>query len=192
MFKENGQQKVIEGIIAAADIVGSTMGPFGKKVILSADQQKGAVRDTMSRDGVTVARRCQNLFTSGEDDFQFLNIGTRLLVNSADSTVKAVGDGTTTTSVMVRDALKAYLEKKVDPINLKGDADQLIAAIKDNSREVDLETLKKMTTISANNNKELGEMIAEKLADMGYEGVGGFHFSVEVEFEEAKEDEDAT
>jgi chaperonin GroEL (HSP60 family) len=64
-----------------------------------------------SRDGVTVGRHIQGIFTAGDhDQYPYLNFGAKVLVQAADATVKNAGDGTTTTAVMAAGMLRAFLE----------------------------------------------------------------------------------
>lgn len=155
-------EKLIEGVIEVCDIVSSTMGPFGKKVILQS--RNPSILDVFSRDGVTVADNCQSMFNEAHKD-----IGSRLVVDAASRTVSRAADGTSSTCAMVGAGLKAW-----DDISTPGtiaDLDRLrdraLKTIKDNSRVPLYEDFEKAVIAAANNLTDLGQTIAKLVWELG-------------------------
>lgn len=169
--------KLIEGLQEVARIVCSTMGPMGQKVGIPADPRNRILRNEFSRDGITVARNCQALFT-GEDAW-IKNMGAQVLVDAAKQTVDAAGDGTTTTcaitssllSEIVR-ALKTEPHKFFDGYSarlLKDLAEEAVDLIKAQSVQPTEEMLRNLCVVAANNNERLGEMVAGMIWELGGE-----------------------
>lgn len=165
-YHELGRRALIQGIRQVADIIVSTMGPYGHKVALP-QHGKQVLTDQMSRDGVTVARACQDILQGPIE-----NMGTRLLVHACNKTVKAAGDGTTTTALLVREILTRddFQQENQFCRKLKEAAGVAIEAIRNMAKDLSLEDVVSLATIAANNDPKLGRMIAELVYELGPDG----------------------
>ncbi len=129
-FEKNGRSLIIEGVLAAADIVKSTMGPYGHRVSFSEkfETNKGLVHvDRHSRDGITVLRNLSRLFPEDSKEGFYKNRGCRLLIDSSDKTVRSVGDGTSSTAVIIAEMLSQLpddydVQKVVSTLHKLGEA----------------------------------------------------------------------
>lgn len=168
-YTVNGKNFIIEGIKQVADIVCSTYGPNGRKVYISADEKNGVVRDRATRDGVTVARYCQDVF--GPEDgpgWEYKNIGSRILVDAANRTVRSAGDGTTLTCLLTRKVLEEFEGVSNEDIRrLKDLSEDIVSRITAKAVAPTEETLREMAIIAANNNEYLGTMIADMIWKLG-------------------------
>ena len=159
---------MLAGVDILADAVKITLGPKGRNVIL--DKSFGAPRIT--KDGVTVAKEI-------ELSDKFENMGAQMLKEVASKTADEAGDGTTTATVLaqaiVREGGKA-VAAGMNPMDLKRGIDLAVVAVVDSivksSKKVSTsEEVSQVGTISANGDKEIGEMIAEAMKRVGNEGV---------------------
>lgn len=155
-------KQVVESVQDCADIIASTMGPMGRKVLIVT----GGV-PSFTRDGVTV---CKNL-TMSMPEGPKAN-GARLLYDVANRVVKQVGDGTTTVCVLVREGLSFIQnkEKEITPRYLlenKAIASEAIALFSRFSDAVDRKKLLSLAIAAANNNHSLGEMISSLVWGLG-------------------------
>ena len=179
----------MDGVNKLADVVGSTLGPKGRNVLL---HKKGA-NPIITKDGVTVAK-----FVDFEDPFE--NAGAQLIKQVASQTANIAGDGTTTSTILARAILNAsqkYVSAGVSPIELKRGMDKGLEAIvrrlKDISRPIESqEDIEHIATISANNDRSIGKLISKAVEQAGHDGsvsvddgksfettldgVEGFHF----------------
>lgn len=167
-FGEDARKKILTGVDTLAKAVKVTLGPKGRNVVL--DKSFGS--PTITKDGVTVAKDIEL-----EDKFE--NMGAQMVKEVASKTSDVAGDGTTTATVL---AQAIYLEgvKLVsaahNPMDLKRGIDKAVKVLVG-----ELETLSKPTssqeeiaqvgTISANNDKEIGEILAQAMAKVGKDGV---------------------
>lgn len=160
--------KVQAGVKLAADVVGSTLGPKGKCVVVTTS----AVEPVVTKDGVTVSK---NL--NPKDPV--VRVGVRLVRAAAEKTNDAAGDGTTTASVlagsMVATAAK-YVAGGLDAVELKKgleDAtDRIVEELKRSSTKIDDEdSLAHVATISANGDSVVGCLVAEAVHRTGVDGV---------------------
>lgn len=155
-FGDEAKEQLFEGIEKLTKAVSSTLGASGKRVIL----EDGAGKPVITKDGVTVADSIILL-----DPIE--NMGATLLKEAARKTVKEAGDGTTTATVLAHSILKqAYPKlKELGPRKVKqgiDDAvDKVIKYIEKNSVKVTGDMVNQVATISTNNDKELGSVIAE-------------------------------
>jgi chaperonin GroEL len=161
----------LKGIKDAAKLVASTMGPYGSKVLIKRIFRDGKLiraNDTFSRDGITVARACQEL--EGSDEYK---AGVRVLIDACDKTNKAAGDGTTTTAVFV-DALLNNLPGKFHPASLaleiREGAKKVVDQLKSIAKMPTREELDRIAITSANNQEEIGKEIAEVVWNVGGDG----------------------
>ncbi len=168
IFDEEARKSLLKGIDAVADAVKITLGPKGRNVIL--EKKFGAPQ--IVNDGVTIAKEIEL-----KDGLE--NAGAQLLKEVSSKTNDVAGDGTTTASVLaqaiVREGLK-NLSAGANPISMKRGIDKAvdlaIGKVKDMSKPVNTkEEIAQVAAISAGNNKEIGELIAEAMEKVGAEGV---------------------
>jgi chaperonin GroEL len=167
-FSIEARNKMLRGVDILADAVKVTLGPKGRNVVL--DKSFGAPRIT--KDGVTVAKDI-------ELSDKFENMGAQMVREVASKTNDLAGDGTTTATVLaqaiVREGVKA-VAAGMNPMDLKRGIDMavdaVVADIKSRSRKVSTgEEIAQVGTISANGEREIGEMIARAMERVGNEGV---------------------
>ena len=168
VFEEEARKALLKGIDAVADAVKVTLGPKGRNVIL----QKKFGAPQIVNDGVTIAKEIEL-----QDGLE--NAGAQLLKEVSSKTNDVAGDGTTTASVLaqaiVREGLK-NLTAGANPMSMKRGIDKAvevsISKIKDLSRPVNTkEEIAQVAGISAGNNSEIGELIAEAMSKVGNDGV---------------------
>ncbi len=167
-FSEDARKKMLTGVNTLADAVKATLGPKGRNVIL--DKSFGAPRVT--KDGVSVAKEI-----SLKDKFE--NMGAQLVREVASKTADAAGDGTTTATVLAqsifREGTKA-VAAGMNPMDLKRGIDLAVEAataeLKKQTKPVNGKgDIAQVATISANGDREIGEIIAEAMETVGKEGV---------------------
>ncbi|HUU85314.1 MAG TPA: chaperonin GroEL [Phycisphaerae bacterium] len=175
MFSQEARQEILEGLSKLAAVVRVTLGPVGRNVIL----QKSFGSPRVTKDGVTVAKEI-------ELPQPFQNMGAKMVNQVASKTSDKVGDGTTTATVLTeaiyREGLK-HVTAGVNPMALKRGLDlaveTAVKSIAEQSVPVKTnEDLVNVATIAANNDAEIGKLLAEAINDVGDEGV--------VEVEEGK------
>ncbi|MEA2826555.1 MAG: chaperonin GroEL [Actinomycetota bacterium] len=185
-FNEDARRALEAGTNKMADAVKVTLGPRGRNVIL---EPKYGV-PIVTNDGVSIARE----FTPLEDTFE--NVGAQLVKEVAIKTQDAAGDGTTTATVLAQ-ALVQFGMRNVtagaEPLALKRGIEKAVLAavahIKGQAKDVESRAeIAQVATISANNDPEVGEIIADALDKVGKDGVVTVEesntFGVEVEFAE--------
>src|ERR1700749_3827103 len=167
-FSTDARDKMLRGVDILANAVRVTLGPKGRNVVL--DKSFGAPRIT--KDGVTVAKEIE-LFD------KFENMGAQMVREVASKTNDVAGDGTTTATLLaqaiVREGAKA-VAAGMNPMDLKRGIDVAVAAvvedIKKRSKKISTnEEIAQVGTISANGEREVGEMIAQAMQKVGNEGV---------------------
>src|ERR1700704_1073636 len=167
-FGADAREKMLRGIDILADAVQVTLGPKGRNVVI--DKSFGAPRTT--KDGVTVAKEIELA-----DKFE--NMGAQMVREVASKTNDVAGDGTTTATVLaraiVREGAKA-VTAGTNPMDLKRGiekaVDAVVADLKKRSKKVKSnDEIGQVGTISANGDKEVGDMIAQAMAKVGNEGV---------------------
>ena len=168
VFNEEARKSLLKGIDAVADAVKVTLGPKGRNVIL--EKKFGAPQ--IVNDGVTIAKEIEL-----EDGLE--NAGAQLLKEVSSKTNDVAGDGTTTASVLaqaiVREGLR-NLTAGANPISIKRGMDKgvelAVEKIKKMSQSVDSkEKLAQVATISAGNNPQIGDLIADAMEKVGTDGV---------------------
>ena len=168
VFQEEARKSLLKGIDAVADAVKVTLGPKGRNVIL--EKKYGAPQ--IVNDGVTIAKEIEL-----KDGLE--NAGAQLLKEVSSKTNDVAGDGTTTASVLaqaiVREGLK-NLTAGANPMSIKRGIDKAVEysveKIKSMSKAVATkEEIAQVAAISAGNNSEIGELIAEAMEKVGNEGV---------------------
>lgn len=168
LFNEEARKSLLAGVEQISNAVKVTLGPKGRNVLI--DKSFGA--PTVTKDGVSVAREV-------ELENKFENMGAQLLKEVATKTNDVVGDGTTTATVlaysMVKEGLKA-VAAGMTPLELKRGIDKAVAiAVEDiqkNSKEIKgSEEVAHVASVSANNDAEIGKIIADAIAKVGKDGV---------------------
>ena len=168
VFQEEARKSLLKGIDAVADAVKVTLGPKGRNVIL--EKKYGAPQ--IVNDGVTIAKEIEL-----KDGLE--NAGAQLLKEVSSKTNDVAGDCTTTASVLaqaiVREGLK-NLTAGANPMSIKRGIDKAVEysveKIKSMSKAVNTkEEIAQVASISAGNNSEIGELIAEAMEKVGNEGV---------------------
>jgi len=167
-FGVEGRALMLQGVDLLADAVQVTLGPKGRNAIL--DQSYGAPKIT--KDGVTVAKHIEF-----KDRFQ--NMGAQLVRQVASKTNDVAGDGTTTATVLTRaifsEGCKA-VAAGMNPMDLKRGAqmavDKVVAVLGEISRDISTkEEIAQVGTISANGEREIGDLLSEAMERVGKEGV---------------------
>lgn len=166
MFNEDARRKIQEGINVVANAVKVTLGPKGRNVIL--DQEYG--QPHITKDGVSVAREIEL-----KDKYQ--NVGVKLIKSVASKTVNDVGDATTTSTVLTQAIINEGLKNVTagaNPMDLKKGIDQaveeVVKCIKETAIPVD-NRIVQVATISANNDEEIGNLIADAVNKVGRDGI---------------------
>ena len=168
LFNEDARKKLLSGVEQISQAVKVTLGPKGRNVLL--DKKFGA--PTVTKDGVSVAREVEL-----EDPYE--NMGAQLLKEVATKTNDVAGDGTTTATVlaysMVREGLKA-VAAGMTPIELKKGMDKAVKLavdeIKKNSKEIKgPDEVSHVASVSANNDEEIGSILAGAIEKVGKDGV---------------------
>ncbi|MEM0900194.1 MAG: chaperonin GroEL [Pseudomonadota bacterium] len=167
-FGRTARERMLAGVNILADAVKVTLGPKGRNVVL--DKSFGAPRIT--KDGVSVAKEIEL-----EDKFE--NMGAQMLREVASKTNDVAGDGTTTATVLaqaiVQEGHKA-VAAGMNPMDLKRGIDlavtEVVANLLSNAKKINTsDEVAQVGTISANGEKEIGEMISEAMQKVGNEGV---------------------
>src|SRR5579875_2076891 len=167
-FNVDARDRLLHGVDILANAVKVTLGPKGRNVVI--DKSFGAPRIT--KDGVTVAKEI-------ELSDKFENMGAQMLREVAQKTNDQAGDGTTTATILaqaiVREGVKA-VAAGLNPMDLKRGIDRAVEAavedIKKRSKKVSTnDEIAQVGTISANGEREIGEMIAKAMQKVGNEGV---------------------
>lgn len=168
-FNKEALEQVVHGVDVVADAVKVTLGPSGKNVVF--DKEYGSPVST--KDGVTVAKNIKL-----KDPIE--NIGAQMILEAATQTNDVAGDGTTTSTVLVqaivKEVLSSYISSNTtNSIELKRGIDKMLKKIIEKVREYKLDitddTLEHVATISANNDHEIGKLIADAIKRAGKDGV---------------------
>jgi chaperonin GroL len=168
VFDNDSRRRMQKGINKIADAVGVTLGPRGRNVVLEQDYGVPQVIN----DGVSIARAIEL-----EDPVE--NAGAQLIKEVAGRTNDAAGDGTTTATVLAREMIHFGLQavtSGANPISIKKGIDKtttfLLDKLVENSRPVKGSgDIKSVASISAGNDEEIGQMIADALDKVGADGV---------------------
>ena len=172
-FGSKARTELMEGINTLADAVACTLGPNGRNVLIDNSGYDKNTRPTHTKDGVTVAK---NITVNG----LIPNLGAQMIKQASLQTADKAGDGTTTSTVLARELITeglGYLNDGENAVEIKRDIEsavnEVIDFIKSNiSNEISSEDqLKQIATISANNDTEVGELIATAIEKVGQDGV---------------------
>ncbi len=167
-FGAEARKELMEGIDTLADAVVSTLGPNGRNVLI--DQSPAPPQST--KDGVTVAK---NVVVDGK----LQNLGVQVVKAAAMKTADKAGDGTTTSTLLAREMVKAglsHLNNGANAVEIKRGIDkavkEVIEVVRSNSEDISSEEqLEQVATISANNDVEVGKLIATAIEKVGRDGV---------------------
>ncbi|MBS1623028.1 MAG: chaperonin GroEL [Bacteroidetes bacterium] len=169
LFQGDARDKLKAGVDKLANTVKVTLGPKGRNVVI--DKKFGA--PTVTKDGVSVAKEIEL-----EDPIE--NMGAQMTKEVASKTADQAGDGTTTATVLaqaiVGPGLKA-LASGANPMDLKRGIDKAVTAVVESLKAAsetvgkDNKKIEQVATISANNDNEIGKMIAEAMEKVTTEGV---------------------
>jgi len=168
IFDTEAREKLRKGVDILADAVKVTLGPKGKNVIL--DKKFGA--PAITKDGVTVAKDIEL-----KDPIE--NMGAQLVKEVASKTADSAGDGTTTATVLAQAIFTAGLKNVAagaNPMDLKRGIDKAVDHIVNNLKKIatpvkNNSEIEQVATISANNDSEIGKMIASAMEKVGKDGV---------------------
>src|SRR5881394_4284265 len=167
-FHESARAKMVHGLNILADAVKVTLGPKGRNVVL--ERSFGA--PTVTKDGVSVAKEIEL-----KDKFE--NMGAQMVKEVATKTSDIAGDGTTTATVLaqaiVREGLK-NVTAGANPMAIKRGIDRAVAAVVEELKKMSVPTsgkkeIAQVGSISANNDKEIGDLISDAMEKVGKDGV---------------------
>ena len=167
-FDQEAREAIRRGVSKLARAVKVTLGPKGRNVIL----QKSFGSPTVTKDGVTVAKEIEL-----EDVYE--NMGARMVREVASKTSDVAGDGTTTATVMAEaifnEGLKAVVAG-VNPIQMKAGIERAVADITEKLHKMmikirDKSEMANVATIAANNDREIGNLLADAMEKVGKDGV---------------------
>tara|TARA_R110000764_G_scaffold111342_1_gene198065 strand:+ start:215 stop:1855 length:1641 start_codon:yes stop_codon:yes gene_type:complete len=168
-FGPEGRNKLVKGIDTLANAVVSTLGPNGRNVVIERPGQS----PISTKDGVTVAKHI-----AVSDPVE--NLGVNLVREASIKTADKAGDGTTTSTLLAREMIKdglKHLANGANAVEIKRGIDRAVKVLVENLREnisEDISSedqLEQIATISANNDPEIGKLIATAMDKVGVEGV---------------------
>src|SRR5881296_1254065 len=166
VYGEHSRQAVLRGINQLADAVKVTLGPKGRNVVI--DKKFGS--PTITKDGVTVAKEIDL-----KDPLE--NMGAQMLREVASKTSDTAGDGTTTATVLAQAIFRGGLKNVTagaNPMALKRGIELAVKAAVDSidkmSKPVEGKDIAHIGSISANNDEEIGSIIAEAMGKVGKDG----------------------
>lgn len=168
-FNTDARSKMKRGVDILADAVKVTLGPKGRNVVI--EKKFGA--PGVTKDGVSVAKEIEL-----EDAIE--NLGAQMVKEVASKTADVAGDGTTTATVLAQSIISEGLKNVTagaNPMDLKRGIDKAVGVVVENLKKQsekvgnDNKKIEQVATISANNDNEIGKLIAQAMAKVGNEGV---------------------
>ncbi|MFZ4428473.1 MAG: chaperonin GroEL [Saprospiraceae bacterium] len=168
-FDRDAREKLRNGVDALANAVKVTLGPKGRNVVI----QKSFGAPQITKDGVTVAKEIEL-----EDAVE--NMGAQMVKEVASKTSDIAGDGTTTATVLAQALINAGLKNVTagaNPMDLKRGIDKAVRVVVESLREQseqigdEFEKIRQVAAISANNDDEIGELIADAMKRVSKDGV---------------------
>lgn len=168
-YNEEARKKIQKGADALADAVKVTLGPKGRNVII----ERGQGAPIITKDGVTVAKE---IFLEDEQE----NIGAQIIKQVASKTMDVTGDGTTTATVLAQAILTAGLKNVTagaNPMDLKRGIDKAVAAVVKDLKKQSIpvahnsKSILHVATVSANNDSEIGKLIAGAMGKIKKDGI---------------------
>ncbi len=168
VFAEDARAAILRGVDKLAEAVKVTLGPRGRNVVL--DKKFGA--PTITKDGVTVAKEVEL-----EDPFE--NMGAHMVNEVASKTSDVAGDGTTTATVLAQAIYREGLKNVTagaNPMDLKRGIERAVETVIDEIKKLskpikDKREISQVGAISANNDRNIGDLIAEAMEKVGKDGV---------------------
>jgi chaperonin GroEL len=168
-FGNDGRKKLISGVVKMSKAVKSTLGPSGNTVLIESPHHTHGI--TVTKDGVTVAKAIDLLDPSE-------NLAVKMMKEAADKTATAAGDGTTTAIVLTEGLVLGGLEHITEEMNrtevLRHMVDisgKVVDKLRRKAKKVSSTMLLDVASISANNDREIGRIIAEVYKDVGKTGI---------------------
>jgi chaperonin GroEL len=168
LYSEDARAAILRGVDKLADAVKVTLGPKGRNVVL--DKKFGA--PTITKDGVSVAKEI-------ELDDPYENMGAQMVREVASKTSDLAGDGTTTATILAQSIYREGIKLVAagsNPMSIKRGIDKAVEAIVAELAKIKIDTrehekIAQVATISANGDKEIGELIANAMDKVGKDGV---------------------
>ena len=165
----SARAKLLKGATQLAEAVVTTLGPNGRNVVIA---QQGGNLPTSTKDGVTVAKTIEL-----KDPIE--NLGAQMVKQAAIKTGDTAGDGTTTSTLLAKELIEEgmnHLSQKHNAVSIKKGIEnaskKIVDSLKHMSTDIDSEDqIRQVATISANNDSEVGELIAAAMDKVGREGV---------------------
>jgi chaperonin GroEL len=168
MFSDEGRAALLRGVNVLSAAVKATMGPKGRNVVI--DKKFGS--PTITKDGVTVAKEIEL-----KDNYE--DMGAQMIKEVASKTSDIAGDGTTTATVLAQSIFREGLKNVTagaNPMGLKRGIDAAVEAVTEELKKLskstkDKKEIAQVATIAANNDKTIGNLIAEAMEKVGKDGV---------------------
>jgi chaperonin GroEL len=168
-FEESGRKKLINGISKMSRAVKSTLGPSGNTVLIESPTHTHGI--TVTKDGVTVAKSIDLI-----DPVE--NLAVRMMKEAADKTATAAGDGTTTAIVLTEALVLGGMKYITDTMNrtavlrhLVDISGKVVDKLRRKSKKLSGSMLIDVASLSANNDREIGQIISEVYKDVGKTGI---------------------
>ncbi len=168
-FGSEGRKKLISGVVKMSKAVKSTLGPSGNTVLIESPHHTHGI--TVTKDGVTVAKSI-DLIDPSE------NLAVKMMKEAADKTATAAGDGTTTAIVLTEGLVLGGLEHIKEDMNrtevlrhMVDISNKVVDKLRRKAKKVSSTMLLDVASISANNDREIGRIIAEVYKDVGKTGI---------------------
>ncbi|MDY7038809.1 MAG: chaperonin GroEL, partial [Thermodesulfobacteriota bacterium] len=167
-YSSRAREKMLKGVDTLADAVKVTLGPRGRNVLL----EKSWGSPKISKDGVTVAKEIEI-----EDKFE--NMGARMVKEVASKTSDVAGDGTTTATILAQAIFREGCKRVAagsNPMAIKRGVDRAVEVLVEELKKISKATkgkteIAQVGTVSANNDRTIGEIISEAMEKVGKEGV---------------------
>jgi chaperonin GroEL len=168
LFADDSRQKILVGVNKLANAVKATLGPKGRNVMI----ERGFGSPLVTKDGVSVAKEIDL-----EDKFE--NLGAQLVKEVSSKTADVAGDGTTTATVLAqaiyREGIK-LVTAGMNPMSIKRGIDKAVESVVKDLKELSTpvggrKEIAQTATISANSDKEIGNIIADAMEEVGQNGV---------------------
>ena len=168
MFSDEGRAALLRGVNVLSAAVKATMGPKGRNVVI--DKKFGS--PTITKDGVTVAKEIEL-----KDNYE--DMGAQMIKEVASKTSDIAGDGTTTATVLAQSIFREGLKNVTagaNPMGLKRGIDAAVEAVTEELKRLskstkDKKEIAQVATIASNNDKTIGNLIAEAMEKVGKDGV---------------------
>lgn len=168
-FGSDGRSKLISGVVKMSRAVKSTLGPSGNTVLIESPEHTHGL--TVTKDGVTVAK---SIFLIDPVE----NLAVRMMKEAADRTATSAGDGTTTAIVLTEalvlsgnELMEAGINRTEVLRSLVEQSEKVVEKLKAKSKKLSSKMLVDVATISANNDKETGKIIADVYKGVGKNGI---------------------